>query len=292
LINIQFIGIFAKLNFGHILLPKYGQGRSIRMNSWWNNVEAVHAFNTWMEIIALIGATLAFISLLLSWRHGSRFARHFFDLERRSKNRVKAVEKAAEQIRKELLAAQQNQDIVDQQRRLAEMDADTLRKEMESVRKRYSQAEGALKERIKELKDINITQGATQGAATTQSFGVDTTKLDAQQKKMLIKLLKTGPKGELDIISVLDNSGSHQAATELKSIFDQQGWTTPNIVQSAFSHPPEGINLVIHSKQTAPSYAKFLQKTLATIGLQVSAQVNNKYREWSLSMIVGEIDTV
>lgn len=262
------------------------------MNSWWNNVEAVHAFNTWMEIIALIGATLAFISLLLSWRHGNRMARHFFDLERRSKKKINAVEKAAEQIRKELLAAQQSQDIVDQQRRLAEMDADSLRKEMENVRNRYSQAEGALKERIKELRNINITQGATQGAATTQSFGVDTTKLDAQQKKMLIKLLKTGPKGELDIISVLDNSGSHQAATELKSIFDQQGWTTAEIIQSAFSHPPEGINLVIHSKQTAPSYAKFLQKTLTTIGLQVTAQVNNKYREWSLSMIVGEIDTV
>ncbi len=261
------------------------------MNSWWNNIEAVHTFNNWMEIIALIGATLTFICLLLSWRHGGRMARHFFDLERRSKKKIKAVEKAAEQIRRELLATQQNQDIVVQQRRLAEMDADSLRKEMEQVRKRYSEVEGALQDRIKELKDINITQGTTQGAATTQNFGIDTSRLDAQQRKMLIKLLKTGPKGELDIISVLDNSGSHQAAAELKSIFDEEGWTTSEIIQSAFSQPPEGINLVIHSKQTAPSYAKFLQKTLTTLGLHVSAQVNDKYREWSLSMIVGEIDS-
>ena len=261
------------------------------MNSWWNNIEAVHAFNNWMGIIALIGATLTFITLLLSWRHGSRMTRYFFDRERRSKKKIKAVEKAAEQIRKELLATQQNQDIALQQRRLAEMDADSLRKEMEQVRDRYSQVEGSLKDRIKELKDINITQGTTQNQSTTQNFGIDTSRLDAQQKKMLIRLLKTGPKGEMDIISVLDNSGSHQAATELKSIFDEQGWTTSDLIQSAFSQPPEGINLVIHSKQTAPSYAKFLQKTLTTLGLHVSAQVNKKYREWSLSMIVGEIDS-
>ncbi|MEJ2041187.1 MAG: hypothetical protein P8X55_20010, partial [Desulfosarcinaceae bacterium] len=66
-------------------------------------------------------------------------------------------------------------------------------------------------------------------------------------------------------------------------------WTTQGIVQSAFSNPPKGITLVIHSKQTAPSYAKFLQRTFTTIGLPVAAQVNNKYREWSISMVVGQI---
>ena len=108
---------------------------------------------------------------------------------------------------------------------------------------------------------------------------------------MLIKLLKTGPRGELDIISVLDDPISHQAANELKSIFDDNGWTTQDIVQSAFIQPPEGIVLVIHSKQTAPSYAKFVQRTLTSAGLPVSAQINNKFREWSLSMIVGQIDS-
>lgn len=261
------------------------------MNSWWNNIEAVHLFNTWMGVITLIGAILTLICLLLLWRNGSHMLKDLVDREHRAKKRIKAVEKTAEQIRKELLSTQQNQDIADQQRRLAEMDADSLRKEMEMVRNRYSKAEGALKERIKELKDIHITQSATQGAATTQSFGVDTSVLDPQQKKMLTKLLKTGSKGELDIISVLDDPGSHKAATELKTIFDSQGWTTSNIIQSAFSQPQEGITLVIHSKQTAPSYAKFLQRTLTTSGLHVSAQINDKYREWSLSMIVGQIDT-
>ena len=261
------------------------------MDSWWSNIEIVNSLNAWMEIIVLLSAALTLISIVLLWRNGNQMARHLIDREHRSAKRIKAVEKAAEEIRKELLATQQSQDIADQQRRLAQMDAETLRKEMQSLRKRYSDAEGSLKSRIEALKDIGNTQGTTQGSTTTDNFGVDATQIDAQQKKMLIKLLKTGPRGELDIISVLDDPISHQAANELKSIFDDNGWTTQDIVQSAFIQPPEGIVLVIHSKQTAPSYAKFVQRTLTSAGLPVSAQINNKFREWSLSMIVGQIDS-
>lgn len=262
------------------------------MNSWWGSIEAVSLFNSWMEIFSIVGAVLTLVSIVLLWRHGSRMVTDLINRERRATKRIKAVEGAAEEIRKELLTTQQSQDIADQQRRLAQMDAESLRKEMHTLRKRYSDAEGALKSRIEALKDIGSTQGITQNTAST--FSPDpaekTTQLDDQQKKMLVKLLKSGPKGELDIISVLDDSVSHQAATELKSIFDDHGWTTQDIVQSAFAQNPEGIVLVIHSKQTAPSYAKFVQRTLTSAGLPVSAQINNKYREWSLSMIVGQFD--
>ena len=261
------------------------------MDSWWNSIDSLSSFNTWMEIATLLGAALTFICVIFLWRSGNAMARHLIDRERRSSKRIKAVEKAAEQIRKELLATQQSQDIADQQRRLAQMDAETLRKEMQSLRKRYTDAEGALKSRIAELKDIGSTQGTTQGASISQTLGEPETLLDVQQRKMLIKMLKTGPKGEIDIISVLDDATSHKAAVELKSIFEDQGWTSQDIVQSAFTHPPEGIVLVIHSKQTAPSYAKFLQRTLTSASLPVSAQINNKYREWSLSMIVGQLDS-
>jgi DNA gyrase/topoisomerase IV subunit A len=262
------------------------------MNSWWSSIEAVSLFNSWMEIISLVGAALTLISVVLLWRHGNRMASDLINRERRATKRIKAVEGAAEEIRKELLTTQQSQDIADQKRRLAQMDAESLRNEMQSLRKRYADAEGSLKSRIEALKDIGSTQGITQNSTTSQGQGLDerTGQLDDQQKKMLAKLLNSGPKGELDIISVLDDPVSHQAATELKSIFDDHGWTTQDIVQSAFAQNPEGIVLVIHSKQTAPSYAKFVQRTLTSAGLPVSAQVNNKYREWSLSMIVGQFD--
>jgi DNA gyrase/topoisomerase IV subunit A len=260
------------------------------MNSWWSSIEAVSLFNSWMEIFCLVGAVLTLISIVLLWRHGNRMVSDLINRERRAVKRIKAVEGAAEEIRKELLTTQQSQDIADQQRRLAQMDAESLRDEMQNLRKRYADAEGSLKSRIEALKDIDSTQGITQNSTTSQGLSERTSQLDNQQKKMLVKLLKTGPKGELDIISVLDDPVSHQAAMELKSIFDDHGWTTQDIVQSAFAQNPEGIVLVIHSKQTAPSYAKFVQRTLTSAGLPVSAQVNNKYREWSLSMIVGQFD--
>jgi hypothetical protein len=46
--------------------------------------------------------------------------------------------------------------------------------------------------------------------------------------------------------------------------------------------------LAVNNKETAPSYSSFLQRVLSTIGLAVSAKVDAKYREWSLTLIVGE----
>jgi hypothetical protein len=268
------------------------------MFAWWHNLDSITAFNSWMQIVAVVGAALCTISILMVWVNGSRMTRFLIDRERSTNQKIKAVEKAAEQIRKELLATQQNQDIADQRRRLAEMDSETLRKEMEKVRKRYTDVEGALKQRIDELKDMNITSshGRRTTGSTSQSLSAAAQRpnkpapLDEQQRRILAKLLSTGPKGELDIISVLEDPRSHELAVEMKKIFDQQGWSTSEIIQNAFAQPPSGWVLVIHSKQTAPSYAKFLQRTLTTVGLPVSVQVNTKYREWSMSVIVGQTD--
>lgn len=255
------------------------------MFQWWQNFESVAAFNTWMQLIAIIGAAATLICVFLLWANGNQMVKGLADREKDTRKRIKAVESAAEQIRKDLLATQQNQDIADQKRRLAEMDADALRKEMDNIRKRYSKAEGALKEQIDELKDFNITQSR----GLSQKSKAKKTSLDDRQKSTLAKQLSSGPKGEVDIISVLDNSESNHLATQLKAIFDEHGWTTKGIIQSAFSNSPEGIVLVIHSKQTAPSYAKFLQQTFTSIGFPVSAQINKKYREWSISIVVGDI---
>jgi len=267
------------------------------MFEWWHNLETVAEVNGWMQLIVMVGAAFTVLSILLLWTKGNRMTAFLIEREQTANKKIKAVEKAAEQIRKELLATQQNQDIADQRRRLAEMDTESLRQEIEQTRMRYSEAEDALRGRIDELKDMKITQ--THGTATTTG-GMQQPEyepepelhspMDKQQESMLLKLLSSGPKGELDLISVLDDPNSLDMAKEIKRIFDSQGWSTSEIIQSAFSHPPEGVTLVIHSKETAPSYAKFLQRAFTTIGMRVSAQINNKYREWSISLIVGQMD--
>ena len=126
------------------------------MGAWWHNMDAVAAFNGWMQVIAMIGAAATTVGVLLLWTNGNRMVRYLIDRERHASKRIKAVETAAEQIRKELLATQQDHDITDQRLKLAEMDADALRKEMDKTRKRYSAAEGELKDRIKELKELEL----------------------------------------------------------------------------------------------------------------------------------------
>ena len=115
-------------------------------------------------------------------------------------------------------------------------------------------------------------------------------RLPKNHREHLKSLLAPGPKGDLDIIAVMDNEASGLLAEELRQIFDADGWTTKPVIQSAFSDIPEGLLLAVNSRDTAPSYASFLQRTLTTIGFNVSATVNRKYREWSLSIIVGTIE--
>ena len=261
------------------------------MNPLWQNLDNLITIHTWMQFITILGAVVTMVSVFLLWSYGNTMISTLLEREQKASKKIKAVEKAADQIRRELLSTQQNQDIANQRRQLAEMDADSLRKELEQNRQRYAQAETALKDRIGELKHLNITQStSTQGLSISQTADIPKSTLDAQQKTILAKLLASGPKGELDIISVLDNAKSHAMAKDFKMLFDQHGWATRDIVQSAFSNPPQGLVLVIHSKQTAPSYAKFLQRTFTTLGMSISAQINDKYPEWSITLIVGQLE--
>ena len=113
-------------------------------------------------------------------------------------------------------------------------------------------------------------------------------RLPKAQCDHLKALLEPGPKGDLDIIAVMDNEASGLLAEELRQIFDADGWTTKPVIQSAFSDLPDGLLLAVNSRDTAPSYASFLQRTFTTIGFNVSATVNRKYREWSLTLVVGK----
>ncbi|MCP4744923.1 MAG: hypothetical protein GY874_02110 [Desulfobacteraceae bacterium] len=303
----------------------------------WSDLESLVIVNNCLLIIAMISATAAAAAVLLLWINGNRMISFLIGREKHAGKHKKIVEKAAEQIRKELLKTQQDQDIINQKRRLAEMDADTLRKEMEQIRQRYKNAEGALKVGIDKLKGIKITQTKNRKPKTEAEPELELSEaepelelseaepelelseaepeldlseaepeldlseaepeldtqlgihIDKKQSKMLANLLDSGPKGELDIIAILDNAESNEIAMELKQLFDKYGWTTRGIIQSAFSKTPKGISLVIHSKQTTPSYAKFVQRSLTTIGIPVSLQINSKFKEWSISLIVGTV---
>lgn len=254
------------------------------MTSLWTNLESLSALNNWMLAGTLFFAALSgLLVFLISGKTKNLIRRLSKELES-SQNREKSLQKTAESIRKELLQTQQHQDISQLKLKTSKSSAKELRQELLDARKRLEIAEAAVKARQEEedgdseFMDIMDLELEPEGGLTES------------QREQLVGLLDPGPKGNVDIYCVMGDEMSETTAGQLEEVLSNDGWKTNGVAQSAFSNPPKGFVLVVNSKETAPSYASFMQRVFATIGLEVSARIDNKYREWSLSIIVGNVD--
>jgi hypothetical protein len=265
------------------------------MLSWWSDLETVALVNTW-----LLSATVVFsmvtgvLSLLTTRKSKGNAERLLRDLEI-SRKQLKSLEKTAEEIRKELLQTQQHQDINQLKLKSTTSSALGLEQALLDAQRRLETAEKAVKaHKAKEdqrEKRNDEKQGIEdeQGLAPLDLLAEDEDGLTESRREQLMDLLDPGPKGNVDIFCVLDDALSASTAKHLESILSADGWKTSPVAQSAFSDPPQGLLLAVNSKETAPSYASFLQRVFTTIGLPVSATIDKKYREWSLTIIVGTL---
>lgn len=258
------------------------------MMSWWTDIESVALLSNLMLVTTLSFAALTgLMAFLSSGKTKTQMKGLSKDLDA-SRKQIKSLERAAETIRKELLETQQHQDISQLKLKTSNSSAAELRQALLDARKRLEIAEAAVKAHQQ------------QQATKTDDLSGATTSLDLEpepegglsesQREQLIGLLDPGPKGNIDIFCVLGNQGSESTAQDLEEILANDGWKTNGVTQSAFSNPPKGIVLAVNSKETAPSYASFLQRVFATIGMTVSPKFDSKFREWSLTIIVGTID--
>lgn len=258
------------------------------MSSWWANMETVASLTNWMLMATLVFAVLTGImALLAAGKSKTLIGRLSEDLDT-SRKKAKSLEKAAEAIRKELLKTQQHQDISQLKLMTSKSSTDELRQALVDARKRLEIAEAAVKARQEQQATSSIDEKEDY---ETLDLELETANgLSEAQRDHLIDLLDPGPKGNVDIFCVIGDEGSEATARQLDEVLTADGWKTNGVAQSAFSNPPKGIVLAVNSKETAPSYASFLQRVFSTIGLEVSAKFDNKYREWSLTIIVGTID--
>jgi len=252
------------------------------MFTWWNDFDTVATFGIWMQgAAALLGLVCAFAAMALLSK-GKRLLQLVAEKDRQMEKQVKAAEKSAADTRKQLQEARKKVDAIEEKKRLAEMDAEALRMELDRLRQKFTAAQQALE--VSSSSDSRSSHALEPGEDSEEAV------LEPKQVEILIKTLQNGPKGELDIVSLLGNETSLKMARELHTILSKQGWMVSQVIESAFSSEPEGITLAVHSKQTAPSYATFLQRAFTTIGLEVSARSVKKYREWSLILIVGKLE--
>jgi hypothetical protein len=246
-------------------------------------MESVAALNNWILAGTLLFAAVTVVLVFLAANKSRSLIQQLSNDLDSSGGRIKSLEKTAESIRKELLRTQQHQDISQLKLKTSHSSAEELRQELLDARKRLAVAEAAVKERKEQEKDTELFDDLE--LELEPDGGIS-----ESQQEQLIDLLDPGPKGNVDIYCVMGDALSETTAHQLDEVLTNDGWKTNGVAQSAFSSPPKGFALVVNSKETAPSYASFVQRVFATIGLDVSAKVDSKYREWSLSIIVGSID--
>lgn len=258
------------------------------MMSWWTDMNSVALLNNMMLITTLAFAALTgLMAFLTSGRMKDQIKSLFEDLNA-SQKQIKSLEKAAESIRKELLETQQHQDINQLKLKTSNSSAAELRQALEDARKRLQTAEAAVKAHQQQQASKKDESSAPTEVLELQPEPA--AGLSESQREQLIDLLDPGPKGNIDIFCVLGDPDSELTAQQLEEILSNDGWKTSSVTQSAFSSPPKGIVLAVNSKETAPSYASFLQRVFSTIGMSVSAKFDSKYREWSLTVIVGTME--
>ena len=257
------------------------------MLSWWTNIESLAALNNWMLTTTMVFAVLTGIMVFLTAGKSRHLVGRLSEDLETSRKRTNSLEKTAEEIRKELLQTQQHQDINQLKLKTSKSSDKELRQALLDAKKRLEIAEAA----------INTHQGqAAKRGNETETIEILDLELEPEgglsknQREQLIDLLDPGPKGNVDIFCIMDDEGSELTAKQLEEVMAADGWKTNGVAQSAFSIPPKGLVLAVNSKETAPSYASFLQRVFSTIGVEVSAKIDNKCREWSLTVIVGTID--
>ena len=265
------------------------------MLTWWTNLESVSALNNILLFATLAFAAISGVLVFIAINQSRQTTTRLNDDLAAARKQIKTLTKTAESIRRELLQTQQYQDINQLKLKTSKSSSEELRQALLDARKRLKAAEDAVKAHQAAKTNAQLEKANDDAAENADDGEIETLDLELEvdpglsgsQQGQLIDLLDPGPKGNVDIFCVMGNQLSEMTAKQIEGILAADGWKTNGVAQSSFTTPPTGLLLVVNSKETAPSYASFLQRVFSTIGLPVAAKIDKKYREWSLSVIVG-----
>ena len=248
--------------------------------SWWDSIDTVSRFNSWMQLAVIVFALLAAVSGFLVWLSGNKISLQHTESAALARQKIKTYENTSLSVHKELVTLQQKQFETEQLLKVANTGLSKLRKQLKKAQKKQLEAEQAL-DRIKSGRD-RISHESEIPITPKQPA------LFPKFSEQFLDILKKGPEGIIDIYAVQGDSVSNGLAADFDTLFKKAGWTTNGVAQSTFSQKINGLVLAFNSKDTAPSYASFLLHAFNKLGIPVSTRINSKYPEWSLSLIVSD----
>lgn len=254
------------------------------MSVWWSHFSSIVASREFLFIVAMIFAASTGILFFYSKRIRKQVGLLRQQLEI-TRKKVSTLEKAASEVRQELLNMLQKQDI------------DAVKNSFPTFDEIHHKTPPKIQTAIKAPDIVSIRKSGVQPKAqplkkkapADLDASIDD-GLSPRQCEQLIALLDPGPKGNLDIFYVVGDKKSEKAARKIEKIFSADGWKTNGVARSVFSSPPRGILMVVNSKETAPSYSSFIERVFTNAKIPVFANTDSKYREWSLSVIIGNLD--
>jgi len=97
-------------------------------------------------------------------------------------------------------------------------------------------------------------------------------RLTAGQRTKLLEILKSGPKGKVTFEIFVGDREAGDFLDEIAQVLAEAGWIPSGGSQNIES-PPRGIGIFVHSKDSPPPFAVFLQDALKAIGLDAEAHV-------------------
>lgn len=233
------------------------------MLAWWEVVESVSRFSTWMQVLAVLFIILSAIATGLSIK---------------STNRVSFLkDKEAKRLQQSLYETRESLEKSNSEREAAEW---SLTEQLQMAR---HSAEAAAKESALAKQSAE----AANNRASEAQQKLTPRHLSEVQRTQLATLLSTGLKGPVEITSVLGDPESHSFALELDAILNAAGWPTKGVNQGVFTGSPKGLILQVKSVAAAPPYAVRLQQVLSQIGFQAPGELVGSLAPGQLSLIVG-----
>lgn len=225
----------------------------VRMPNWWNTIDGLTTFNTWVQISIVVFGVLTAVA---SYRISRLQTREASELDRR----VKVAEDAAQGTTTNLKITSEKLATTSEKLAAAEQ-------EIQAAKTAASQARTVAEESQKKIQPRMLTPG---------------------QRRAFVEALQGGPSGQVDIVAVLGDAESVAFAAELNGVLNDAGWQTAGVSQAVYTpNGPVGLLLKVHSKDAVPTHANTLQRALASAGYEAPGVLDGSVQRGYLGIVVG-----
>lgn len=230
------------------------------MPHWWNTIDGLATFNTWIQISIVVFGVLTAAATALTIFASNRISRLQAQEASELQRRLKVAEDVAQGTTTNLKIASEQLAATSEKLTAAE-------REIQAVKTAASQARTVAEESQRKIQPRMLTPS---------------------QRRAFVTALRGSPSGRVDVVAVLGDAESVAFAAELDGILKDAGWPTAGVSQAVYAPSgPVGLFLKVHSKEAVLTHASTLQRAMASAGYEAPAVLDGSVERGYLGIVVG-----